>query len=188
MLLPVGRSIIGLWYSKLTGRWVCPYHVWPLNPATCFHGRGRRSKASRQNTVSWQQEGEEGVLWAWLCGRCVVLPIQEMRSAAVLWNACALWRCGCCVFIVRWVEGFQWTLGGQLISQWELVSLRHWMLHCGHGLAPPFHSSFWMNVLCFRSHIPRIWALKWAWSGSLTSLMWLGVVSCMCHAYTLILP
>ena len=35
---------------------------------------------------SWQQGqevGEEGVLWAWLCGGGVAPPIQDMRSAVV---------------------------------------------------------------------------------------------------------
>ena len=64
----------------------------------------RQHQLMRQTTAvdsSWQQgqeEGEEGVSWAWLCGGVVAPPIEEMRSAvvwAVLYNG--LVECACTV-------------------------------------------------------------------------------------------
>ena len=82
ILLPVGRVLVHLWLvpwvNALCG--CVPYQVWPLNPVTCFRGRGRRSKVSRLPPF---EVGEEGVLWAWLCGGGVAPPIEETRSAVV---------------------------------------------------------------------------------------------------------
>lgn len=62
----------------------------------------RQRQLMRQTTAvdsSWQQgqeEGEEGLSSAWLCGGSVAPPIQEMRSA-VVWAGAVEWPCGMCV-------------------------------------------------------------------------------------------
>ena len=64
----------------------------------------RQRQLMRQTTAvdrSWQhgqEEGGEGVLWAWSSGGVVAPPTQEMRSAvvwAVLYNG--LLECACTV-------------------------------------------------------------------------------------------
>ena len=163
MLLTVGRGIVGQWsclrtsqlYERVGGR--VPRLRVTFDPSTCFRGRDMRSKVRlcqlmRQTTdvgLCGREEGDEHVEWAWLCGGCVAPPIQEMRLVVVwatvaLKNVCAVWPCGCCVFIV---VGFRWTSGVQSTPHRELVSLRHRVVHCGCGLALPFRYSFRPIVL-----------------------------------------
>ena len=54
----------------------------------------RQHQSMRVVDLGWQQgqeEGEEGVLWVWLYGGGVAPPIQEMRSAVVLYNGLEVW-------------------------------------------------------------------------------------------------
>ena len=58
---------------------------------------------------AWHEVKGEADYHCWIAGPgCVAPPVQEMRLAAVLYSGY-----GCCVLIVGWVVGFQWTYGGQ---------------------------------------------------------------------------